>query len=255
MPRLVPFRLVAACALALASRPLDSLRWPRPKGLAPTCAWSAAAARSLAEDTSRRRHDVGQDQPEGDLLRPGHRRQRQSGDDQRADRAGHADARRRSSTAALRPLLITDAFDFGLGICGVGSSAPTKKLSWYLKVNHENPELGGELVKLQSRRRSALGAGSVPVPGRAGAESRRTKRQPVEPFTVSVFSYDDKGKKTPAAGAKVTGATAPTGADGTHHVTLSKAATLTATPRHGHPVQRRSAVCVAGSVPTQADAD
>ena len=77
------------------------------------------------------------------------------------------------STAALKPLLLTDSFDFGLGICGVGGYSATSKLSWYLKVNHENPELGGEAVKLEGRRRSALGAGALPVPegavaGRAG---------------------------------------------------------------------------------------
>ena len=39
---------------------------------------------------------------------------------------------------ALRPLLISDAFDFGLALCGIGSSVAKGKASWYLKINHKS---------------------------------------------------------------------------------------------------------------------
>ena len=51
-------------------------------------------------------------------------------------------------TGALKPMQVTDAFSFGLGLCGVGGFKTTKKLSWYLKVNHVDPELGGDSVKV-----------------------------------------------------------------------------------------------------------
>src|ERR1044072_7731491 len=50
---------------------------------------------------------------------------------------------------AWKPLLITDAFDFGLGLCGIGGAVADLKLSWYLKVNHKNPEKGDEMVKVK----------------------------------------------------------------------------------------------------------
>ena len=143
------------------------------------------------------------------------------------------------STPALRPLLVTDHFlsEFGLGLCGIGKSQTTKKLSWYLKVNHKNPNKGGEQVKLHAGDEVLWALEPYPYPDELVAESRRTKRKPGKPFTVSVFSYDDKGKKTPAAGVSVTGASAPTGADGTTTVTLSAPARADRHRRQGHPVQ------------------
>ena len=63
------------------------------------------------------------------------------------------------------------------------------------------------------------------------------------PFTVRVFSYDEKGKRKPAAGAKVTGAAAPTGADGRTTVTLAQAGEADRHARRGDPLRprRRSA--------------
>ena len=68
------------------------------------------------------------------------------------------------STSSLRPLLITDAFDFGLGICGVGGFKATTKLSWYLKVNHKNPELGGDSVKLKAGDEVLWALAAYPYP-------------------------------------------------------------------------------------------
>ncbi len=42
------------------------------------------------------------------------------------------------STGSLRPLLVTDPFDFGLGLCGVGGAKANGEASWYLKVNHKD---------------------------------------------------------------------------------------------------------------------
>ncbi len=51
--------------------------------------------------------------------------------------------------AALRPLLVTDHFSFGLGLCGVGGNVPkSESEGWYLTVNHKSPPVGGSKVKL-----------------------------------------------------------------------------------------------------------
>jgi hypothetical protein len=142
------------------------------------------------------------------------------------------------STATLKPLLLTDAFDFGLGICGVGGYKATAKLSWYLKVNHENPELGGEAVKLKAGDEVLWALEPYPYPKELSLAAPFSAH-PGEPFRVSVFSYDDKGKRRPAAGATVTGASGLTDAAGHAMVTLGEGATLTA--RRGKDIPSNSA--------------
>jgi hypothetical protein len=68
------------------------------------------------------------------------------------------------------------------------------------------------------------------------------------PFTVRAFSYDEKGKSKPAAGVKVTGASAPTAADGRTTVTLSKPAQLVAKAT-GEITSAREPVCIGGKCP------
>lgn len=150
-------------------------------------------------------------------------------------------------TPALRPLLITDHFlsEFGLGLCGIGNSHTTKKLSWYLKVNHKNPNKGGELVKLHAGDEVLWALEAYPYPDELSLVAPH-EAEVGKPFTVSVFSYDDKGKKSPAAGVTVTGAGAPTGADGTATVTLSAPSVLTATDGKDIP-SNQVAVCVSGA--------
>ena len=68
------------------------------------------------------------------------------------------------------------------------------------------------------------------------------------PFTVTVSSYSDKGKRKPAVGATVTGAASPTGADGTTSVTLTQPTKLVAT--HGKELPSNGApVCIAAVCP------
>src|SRR4029077_9793382 len=58
-------------------------------------------------------------------------------------------ARAAQSNSALKPFYVTDAFSFGLGLCTVGNSTATSKLSWYLKVNHKGSQVGGDKAKLK----------------------------------------------------------------------------------------------------------
>jgi hypothetical protein len=150
-------------------------------------------------------------------------------------------------TSALKPLQITDAFSFGLGLCNVGASKATKKLSWLLKVNHEAPELSGDTVKVKAGDEVLWALAPFPYPDEL-ALSAPAKAAAGEPFGVRVFSYDEKGKKKPAPGVTVSGASAPTGADGRTTVALTRPRRLIA--RHGKDIpSNRVAVCVGGKCP------
>jgi hypothetical protein len=150
------------------------------------------------------------------------------------------------STAALRPLLITDSFDFGLGICGIGGSTVQGKASWYLKVNHKGSQLSGDATKLHAGDEVLWDlAPSYPYPNELVLEVPDNTTSGT-PFTAHVFSYDEKGKRKPVAGAKVTGATATTAADGGVTVTVMGPTLLQAT--HGKEIPSPT-VCVAGQCP------
>jgi len=247
MPRLVPFRLAAACSLALilalslcaaavAKGPRAELRVVGKGG-------KVLAERSLAAGTAAVKAS-----PKAGCFGPG-----TGGSGKRVTVKG-ANAlslliRAAQSTAALRPLLITDAFDFGLGLCGIGGQVPPSTGFWYLKVNHENPELGGESVKVKKGDEVLWYLSpdfeATPVELSLRAPDLVAKGRP---FGVRVFAYDDKGKRKPAAGVKVSGAAGPTDARGRAMVTLAGPARLIA--RHGRDIpSNREAVCVGGKCP------
>jgi hypothetical protein len=150
------------------------------------------------------------------------------------------------STSALRPLRITDAFDFGLGVCGIGGSSVHGKSSWYLKVNHVGQQVSGDAVKLKAGDEVLWDlASSYPYPNELVLEVPDNTTSGT-PFTAHVFSYDEKGKRKPVAGATVTGAAAPTAADGSATVTVMGPTLLQA--KHGKEIPSPT-VCVAGQCP------
>lgn len=150
-------------------------------------------------------------------------------------------------TAALRPLLITDAFDFGLGLCGVGGYEANKEVSWFLKVNHVNPELGGETVRVKAGDDVLWALAPYPYPDELWLQAPRNVQAGMQ-FGVRVSSYDEKGKRKPAAGVKVTGASAPTDKNGVATVVLQKPRRLIARGVEDIP-SNREAVCVGGKCP------
>lgn len=150
-------------------------------------------------------------------------------------------------TATLKPVQVTDAFSFGLGLCNVGASKATKTLSWFLKVNHDAPEVSGDTVKVKAGDEVLWALAAFPYPDEL-VLSAPAKATAGQPFNVRVFSYDEKGKKKPAADVTVSGASAPTGPDGRTAVTLSKPGRLIA--RHGKDIpSNQVAVCVGGKCP------
>ena len=246
MPRLIQFRLVAVCALALmlvlstaavavAKGPLASLRVVNSGG------------KALAEDSLRAGTATIRTSPRADCFGA-----ENGGSGKPATIKGPTALgmliQASRSTAALRPLLITDAFDFGLGLCGVGGFVSKGEGSWYLKVDHKAPSVGGDSVRIRAGDEVLWYlATSFPYPDELVLHAPARVRAGA-PFRVRVFAYDDKGKRSPVSGASVNGASGPTGADGRAVVTLRRPARLIA--RHGKEIPSgRAAVCVGGKCP------
>lgn len=247
MPRLVPFRLAAACALALIAV-LSGAALAAAKAVPAELRVVGAGGKVLAEESLRTGTTKVPTSPKATCLGKG------TGGSGRAVTvkgptalgllAGAA-----QSNSSLRPLLITDHFvsEFGLGICGVGGFASHGPYSWYLKVDHKNPELGGDSVKLRAGDEVLWALAKYPYPSELSLVAPEGATAGV-PFTVRVYSYSDKGKRRPAAGVTVTGAATPTGADGSATVTLAGPTALIAT--HGTDIpSNRVAVCVGGVCP------
>ncbi len=250
MPRLVSFRLAAACALALislfslvavatAKGPIADLRVVGKKG------------KTLAEDSFGVGGQVSvKPSPKATCFGPG-----TGGSGKKLTLKGATAlgmlGRAAQFTAALKPLLITDHFvdEFGLGICGIGGTAATSKSSWYLKLNHKAQSVGGESVRVRAGDEVLWGYGAYPYPNEL-ALSAPADVQANIPFTVTVVSYDEKGKVSPAAGATVSGASGPT--DSAGHATVTLAAPSSLVAKHGKETPSSPVpVCVDGKCPAQ----
>jgi len=251
MPRLIPFRLVAACALALVLA-LSLTAGAVAKGVPVDLRVVGKGGKVLAEEDLKAGTTTIKTSPKANCFGPGSAGSGKSVTLKGATAMG-ALGQASKSSSALRPLLITDAFDFGLGICGVGGSVVTGKASWYLKVNHKGATVSGDAVKLKPGDEVLWNlAPSYPYPNELALEAPERAETGV-PFEVRVFSYDEKGKRKPVAGAKIAGAPGVvTAADGRATVTLAASGpqyeTLYAT--HGKDIPSPAApvfVCVAGS--------
>ncbi len=245
MPRFISFRLVAACALvvvfALSTATSAFAKGPRANLRVVSSSGKILAEKSLGAGTTSIKSS-----PKADCFGKG-----TGGSGKSVSIPGPTALglliKASKFTSALKPMLISDHFDFGLALCGVGGQVATTKLSWYLKVNHKNPNLGGETVKVRRGNNVLWVLAPFPYPDELALTApRRAKKG--KPFGVRVFSYDDRGKKTPAAGVKVKGGKALTGADGRTTVVLKKPANLIA--RHGKDIPSNTeAVCIGGKCP------
>jgi hypothetical protein len=245
MPRLIPFRLAAACALALILS-LSIAATAIAKGPLADLRVIGGGGKVLAEDSFGAATTSIKASPRATCFGAA---SGGSGDTVtiKGPTALGMLIQASKFTSTLKPLRITDAFSFGLGLCGIGSSKATKRLSWYLKVNHENPELGGESVRVRAGDEVLWALAGFPYPDELALVAPK-RAMPGVPFGVRVFAYDDKGARKPAAGVKVSGAGGVTGADGRATVVLSKPRRLIA--RHGADIpSKRAAVCVAGKCP------
>jgi Ca2+-binding RTX toxin-like protein len=122
----------------------------------------------------------------------------------------------------LKPVSVTDAFDFGLGVCGIGDAVSSQSGFWYLKQDHVVSMTGGDQTKV--KRGDAILWYLDPDFSDAPPSELELVIPPRSdsslPFEAQVFEYADDGTRSPAAGVTVSGAAEPTGADGTTQVTV-----------------------------------
>lgn len=246
MPRIIPSRLLAACALA-AILSLSIVASAAAKGLRADLRVAVAGGAVLAEKSVAARTTTVKSSPKAECFGKG-----SGGSGKSVSIRGNTAmgllAAGSLSTPALRPLLISDAFDFGIALCGVGGKVAKGEGSWYLKVNHRSLAIGGDQATIK-RGDDVLWAlvSSYPYPDELALQApKRVKAG--QSFTARVFAYDEKGKRTPVKGATVNGAAGRTGADGRVEVTLTKPRRLIA--RHGKDIPSgKVAVCVGGKCP------
>jgi RTX calcium-binding nonapeptide repeat (4 copies) len=123
---------------------------------------------------------------------------------------------------AIRPVSVTDAFGFGLGICGFGGYKADTGHFWYLKVNHVEASLGGDQVKVSGGDDVLwylIRTDACPPPDffcqisdlelQAPARARPNSMVPVH-----VDAFSRTGERSSAPGAQINGGSAPVVSDG-----------------------------------------
>jgi len=131
----------------------------------------------------------------------------------------------------LRPLSLTDEFDFGIGICTIGGFTPPSTGFWLFKHNHEDSMLGAEATVLKKNDvdlyyevkdfNDTEGLLELSVQAPAKVKKGATAK-------VRVFGYDAKGKRSPVEGAKLSAGGALTDANGVTTVTVKKKTSIIA---------------------------
>ncbi len=247
MPRNVPSRLAAVCALALVLS-ISLAATAAAKGVSANLRVVGKGGKVLSEQTLSTGTIAIKTSKQATCFGAGTGGSGRSVTVKGATALGLL-AQASKSTPALQPLSVTDAFSFGLGICGVGKSVVSGKASWYLKVNHKGASVGGDKLKLHAGDEVLWDlAPSYPYPNELALEAPASATAGV-PFAVRVFSYDEKGKREPVAGATVSGASGPTDSQGNATVTLAAPTALRAT--HGKEIPSAAApVCIGGSCPS-----
>ena len=146
----------------------------------------------------------------------------------------------------LKPLAITDAFSFGLGVCGFGDAIAPSTGYWYLKKNHVGSLTGGDQTTVENGDDILwylIEDFNDPPPAelelKAPFAAEMGKSIPVQ-----VFEYADNGTKTPAAGATIKGTGVVTGADGTAQVPVTSNMKSLQAVRAGAIPSRELDVCV-----------
>lgn len=130
-----------------------------------------------------------------------------------------------------QPLLISNAFDFGLGLCGVGKATAGGEQWWELTHNNKPSMLGGEGTKLKAGDKVLWYLSetyNLPSPDHLALVAPETTKK--DRWTrVRVLAFDDTGKRRPVSGAvlNVDGAS-PTDAAGYTRVRLSQRARIVA---------------------------
>jgi uncharacterized protein DUF4430/hemolysin type calcium-binding protein len=131
--------------------------------------------------------------------------------------------------SGLRPLAVSDEFNFGLFVCGIGGFNGSDQAFWLYKVNHVSPEVGADAFRVKNGddvlwyfQNTATGENTgdelaVRVPARA---------KPGVPVDVKVLAFSFDGSRSAAAGATVIwkgGGQTTADADGNARITFDRA--------------------------------
>lgn len=137
-------------------------------------------------------------------------------------------------TRSLRPLSITDASSFGLGVCGIGGAEAPATGFWYVVHNHESAQVGAEQLELRKNDEVLwylIDDFMQPTPDEL--ELKVAKKARGSQVAVKVRSFADDGTPSPAEGTTVSGASAPTNAAGKTMVDLGGKVTKIQATRDG----------------------
>jgi hypothetical protein len=121
-----------------------------------------------------------------------------------------------TSERAVRPLGISDAFDFGVAVCGIGKAVSSQTGFWYLKVNHVASQVGGDqttVAKGDEVLWYLIDDFNKPTPDELVLDAPTSAKAGGE-LKAKVVSYADDGTKSPAEGVDISGADGPTDAKG-----------------------------------------
>ena len=163
------------------------------------------------------------------------------------------------TSRSVRPLALTDQFGFGLGICGIGGvDAVSGESFWYVKVNHEESSVGADQIVLRNGDEALfyLAADAYPnpnpaelelsAPARARSGSTFRVRAVEHACTTDQSTFETSCETRPAAGVTVTGASAPTAADGVAEVAAGAAGERRLSASRGTDIPSETlTVCVA----------
>lgn len=149
----------------------------------------------------------------------------------------------------VRPVGISDKFSFGLLVCAIDQYVASDSAFWLYKVDHKSPEVGGDQYKLRPGDQVLWFFQDTVAKVNTGDElvlQAPARARPGKPFTVTVWAYDFAGKRTPAAGAEVRGATVQTtDANGRATITIDKRETVTLRATRGSDIASEPVgVCV-----------
>ncbi|MCB0876260.1 MAG: hypothetical protein KDB46_08700 [Solirubrobacterales bacterium] len=233
--------LLCACLLALT---MASLAEARPKTTAADLRVVDSGNRTLTEGTQLTGPVKVKTDPKATCFGPG-----TGGSGDRVSVPGSTAlgqlANAGKSNRAVSPLGITDFFDFGLGICRIGSAVSPQSGYWYLKVDHEASFSGADQTKVRPGDEILwylIEDYNDPVPDELVLRAPATA-DPGRPFEVEVISRADDGEASPAAGASVTGADAPTDDRGRTTVTVDGRTADLVASRAGSIVSNEEIVC------------
>ena len=114
-------------------------------------------------------------------------------------------------TRDLRPVQISDQFDFGLFVCGVGDFEGSDTAFWLYKVDHVAPEVGADQFPVNRSHGEVLWYFVNTATGsNTGNELELVLSENVvqagTPVEVTVREYDGSGTASPAAGVSLQGA-------------------------------------------------